>query len=83
MKNNVILGEDQAPALGQILKVTALLYLKEALVNQEYESCPQLIDTAKKLGVSSSDISGEIAAYLRGYKAGGQNEANPQTSRFR
>jgi hypothetical protein len=48
----------------QILKVTALLYLKEALIVQEYESCQELIDTAKNLGVSQGDISAVIAEYL-------------------
>ena len=53
MKNNALLIEEQALGSDQILKVTALLYLKEALVNQEYETCQELIDTAKNLGVTA------------------------------
>ena len=51
MENNVLLNEEQALGSDQLLKLTALLYLKEALVAQEYETCQELIDTAKNLGV--------------------------------
>ncbi len=63
MKNNALLQEE---VLGsdQILQVTALLYLKEALVNQQFESCPEIIDSAKKFGVSQEDVSAVIKDYL-------------------
>ena len=64
MKNNVLPNQGQALGPDQILQVTALLYLKEALIVQEYESCQELIDTAKNLGVSSGDISAVIAEHL-------------------
>ena len=64
MENNVLLNPEQALGTDQILKVTALLYLKEALVAQKYETCQELIDTAKKLGVEQGDISAVIADYL-------------------
>jgi len=64
MENNVLINPDQALGADQILKVTALLYLKEALVAQKYEECRQLIDTAKDLGVGPGDISAVIADYL-------------------
>ena len=72
MKNNVLLNEGQALGTDQILKVTALLYLKEALVAQEYETCQELIDTAKNLGVDQSDISALIADYLNADNPGRQ-----------
>lgn len=67
-------GNIQGQALGsdQILKVTALLYLKEALVAQKYESCQELIDTAKNLGVDPGDISAVIAEYLNADNLGRQ-----------
>ena len=73
-------GNIQGQALGsdQILKVTALLYLKEALVAQEYESCQELIDTAKNLGVNSDDISAVITEYLNA-----DNPGRQKTSRVR
>jgi len=59
------IGPLQALGSDQILKLTALLYLKEALITQEYESCQELIDTAKNLGANPGDISAVIAGYLK------------------
>jgi len=64
MENNVLVNEDQALGTGQLLKVTALVYLKEALVAQKYETCRELIDTAKKAGVDQGDIDAVITDYL-------------------
>ena len=64
MNNNTVLSAEQALGPDQILKVTALLYLKEALVAQQYEACQELVDTAKKLGVAPGDISAVIADHL-------------------
>jgi hypothetical protein len=52
--------QGQASGSDQILKVTALLYLKEAIIAQEYESCRELIDIAKNLGAVPGDISAVI-----------------------
>ena len=51
MENNVLINEEQALGTDQLLKLTALVYLKEALLAQEFETCRELIDTAKKLGI--------------------------------
>jgi hypothetical protein len=72
MKNNVLPNQEQALGSDQILKLTALLYLKEALAAQEYETCQELIDTAKNLGVNSGDITGVIADYLNANNPGRQ-----------
>ena len=72
MKENVLLKEQQALGTGQILKVTALLYLQEALVAQQYETCQELIDTARELGVEKGDISAAIADYLNADNPGRQ-----------
>ena len=72
MKNNVLANQGQALGSDQILQVTALLYLKEALIVQEYESCQELIDTSKNLGVSSEDISAVITEYLSANNPGRQ-----------
>jgi hypothetical protein len=72
MKNNVLANQGQALGSDQILQVTALLYLKEALIVQEYESCQELIDTAKNLGVSPGDISAVIAEHLSANNPGRQ-----------
>ena len=72
MENNAVLSVEQALGSDQLLKVTALLYFKEALVAQKYESCRELIDTAKNIGVAQSDISAVIADYLNAGNLGRQ-----------
>jgi chromosome condensin MukBEF complex kleisin-like MukF subunit len=56
----------------EILKVTALSYLQEALAAQEYEACQELVDTAKNLGVDQGDISAVITDYLNANNPGQQ-----------
>jgi hypothetical protein len=78
MENNVLVNEEQALGTDQLLKLTALVYLKEALVAQEYETCQELIDTAKNVGVNEGDINAVITGYL--------NPGNPgrqKTNRLR
>ncbi len=38
------------------VKLTALLYLKEALLNQEYEVCREFIEIAKEFGAQDFEI---------------------------
>lgn len=38
------------------IKLTALLYLKEALIKQQYELCPEIIAVAKEFGAASFEI---------------------------
>ena len=64
MKNNALLNQEEVFGADQLVKVTALLYLKEALVNQEYETCPDLVESAKKLGVDPGEISALIKGHL-------------------
>ena len=42
---------------GHPLKVTALWYLKEALVREQYEKCAEIVATAKEFGASELDIN--------------------------
>ena len=58
----------------EVLKLTALLYLQEALKGQSYEECKELIEVAKQNGAEQGDISGLIAAHLRGDKPGGRGK---------
>ena len=71
MENNALLNPQPISA-DPILRLTALLYLKEALINQKYEVCPELIDTAKNLGADQGDISAVIAEYLNAGNPGRQ-----------
>ena len=38
------------------VKLTALLYLREALFRERYEECPQFIEVAKEFGAMESEI---------------------------
>ena len=80
MKNNVLLNEEQALGTDQLLKLTALVYLKEALEAQAYETCRELTDTAKKLGIDPGDISAVIAEHL---KAGDPGRQKASRLRFK
>ena len=81
MKSDVILTneENQAAVADEILKATALVYFKDALLKQEYESCKELADLAKKFGAQQSEIREVIASYLKEAKLGNQNEAKLKT----
>ena len=72
MENNVLLNEEQALGTDQLLKLTALLYLNEALIGQKYETCRELIDTAKQVGVDQADITAVITDYLNANNPGKQ-----------
>ena len=82
MENKTINPEEQVVTSDEIFQVTALLYFKEALLAQEFESCPALIGAAKKFGASEEQIKEVIASYLRGDKAGGRNGANQTKNRL-
>ena len=75
MENNILVKEEQALGTDQLLKLTALLYLNEALVAQEYETCQELIDTVKKVGVDQGDITAVITDYLNRATVLGENTA--------
>ena len=38
------------------VKLTALLYLKEALTKQQYEACPDIIAVAKEFGAAEVEV---------------------------
>lgn len=44
------------PVVKNPVKLTALLYLKEALIKQQYELCSELIGIAKEFGAMEWEI---------------------------
>ena len=40
------------------LRLTALYYLKEALLQERYENCAEIIAQAQEFGATASDING-------------------------
>ena len=59
----------------QALQVTALIYLKEALVNERYEECAELVRAAKRFGATQGEIKQTIVEGARGLKVGRKVEA--------
>ena len=48
--------QNRRPIMKHPIKLTALLYLKEALLKQEYELCPEIIPIAREFGAASFEI---------------------------
>ena len=69
-------------AADETLKVTTLLYLKEALEQERYENCAELIQTAKKFGANTSDISQVITGYIGKISGLRKSEAHERLRRF-
>lgn len=49
----------------QLLQTTALAYLQEALTNERYEECAQLIRDAKTYGADAKEIQKVLAEAAR------------------
>lgn len=85
MGNNIVSDNQHNDLVttDKVLKATSLLYLKDALLNQQYEECAELIRTAKKFGATPEEISRLIAEVIR-TGAGSQNETSrAQQSKLR
>ena len=83
MKDNALLNApiDGQVAADDLLKTTALLYLKEALYAERFEECASLIQSAKSFGASVSEVSKVLDGYIRALKAG-PNGANSRKARL-
>ena len=49
----------------QLLQVTALAYLQDALANERYEECAELVKAARKYGAPANDIQKVLAEGAR------------------
>ena len=74
--------ESNVLAQDGVLKFSALLYLTDALVKQEYESCAELIAVAKQLGAEQSEINDVLALHIRGDKPARPNGAKQTANRL-
>lgn len=81
MKSTLIRNKE-AQEIPNALQVTALLYLQEALAEERYEECTELVSSAKELGVEQIEISTVLASYIRQLKGNG-SEANQNNARRR
>ena len=63
--NNTTLNNAQQPiAADEVLKATALIYLREALEKEEYETCAEFIASAESFGAQRSEIKEVLKGYL-------------------
>ncbi len=77
MKNRFIEQENKKTnSQEHLLKVTALLYLKEALYKEKYEECLELITVAKRYGVEQEEIQKIISRHVLRLKKGLVYEAS-------
>lgn len=67
-----------------ILKATALLYLQEALISENYEQAPDLIRQAYKYGAEKQEVRKVIDRYIKKRKAfiGDNDPLNAGQRRF-
>jgi len=49
-------GRRRAESVRHPVKLTALLYLKEALLKERYEACPEIITVARDFGATIYEI---------------------------
>ncbi len=81
MENNAVL-EDVLTS-NEVLKLSALLYLKEALEEQKYELCADLVQIAQQFGATQGDVTQVITAFLRGEKGEGPKQPKTQKNRLK
>lgn len=76
MENNVLSRKktNSFRLTDNVLKATALVYLKEALFRQKYEQCAELIRSAKEFGAGEEEVRGVIEEYVRELKGGSREE---------
>ncbi len=67
MKNDIVIENNETRTWGadRVLKVTALQYLEEALAQERYEDCAELVRAAKQFGAQPNDIRVILAGHAR------------------
>jgi hypothetical protein len=73
---NTVIKQNNSSAENDVLKATSLIYFEDALLSEQYEDCPELIQIAKDFGASAAEIRYVIARYVRSLKDGRPNEAS-------
>ena len=75
MKNNVIINNKKITEKPcDLHKVITLLYLKDALCNEEYDGCLELIMKAREFGAHDEEISEVLAKFNHRAKGAKRNE---------
>ena len=81
MKKNAVLKEGQIVTVipDEMLKVTTLIYLKDALLKEEYEECSELIEKARYSGAKSREIRKVLDEYARKVRGRHSNVVNKRS----
>ncbi len=58
-------GSRRAQTEKHPVKLTALFYLKEALVREQYEKCPEIIAIAKEFGAAPYEVQDLLEDHRR------------------
>lgn len=66
MRFNFTFNKEQDTQKDLVLQVTALTYLQDALVNERYEECADLVRAAKEYGATLAEIRAILAEAARG-----------------
>ena len=56
--------QTQQDGLDHLLKITSLTYLKEALRDEAYEQCAQIINAAKEFAVDPDEVKKLIQEHI-------------------
>ena len=71
MKSNLVLNQAAlSNQFDRTLKATALIYLEEALRNERYEECAQLIRNAQRFGAKPGEITSVIGGVVNARRNG-------------
>ena len=57
-------SQHQQDGLKETLRLTSLLYLKEALRKEAYEQCAQILGEAKEIGVDPEEVRKLVQEHL-------------------
>lgn len=70
MRINFTYNKDNIQNEDQLLRVTALAYLEDALANERYEECAELIRAAKEYGATIGEVRTIVAEGAQGAAKG-------------
>ncbi|MDP2654121.1 MAG: hypothetical protein Q8Q08_08835 [Candidatus Omnitrophota bacterium] len=68
-KNRLPLKRDTR---AEVLKVTALIYLDDALRKEEYEKCAGLLRQARGFGATEAEVKGVLKPFITRVKRAGR-----------
>lgn len=80
MRFNFTFNKEKDTQKDLVLQVTALAYLQDALANERYEECTDLIRAAKEYGATLTEIRTIVAEAARGVRTNRGAKAPARTN---